>query len=208
VLDAGPIAGANSALLMDYLLKDDSAATRAAASVLGAYFNQPFYTELRTRQQLGYIVGSSASGSLRDRYFTFIVQSSDYGPAELRRRAEAFIATLPASMAKISDEEWATLIAGARANLEQKPKSIAEKAEILFTLAYDYDAEWGRRQAALAELNVLTKAKAVEMLTEVLTGQSTQRRTVMLTSAKHAQETDSAASFSDRAAWKSMRQFQ
>lgn len=207
VLDSGAIEGSNSAVSLDYMLPAETPKIRAASMVLAAYFSTPFYSEMRTRQQLGYIVGSSAGASLRERYLTFIIQSSDYGPAELRRRAETFIATLPASMAKISDAEWATLVAGVRANLEQKSKSVSEKADLLFSWAYDFDGEWGRRQEALAALSALSKADAVELLTQTLEGRDARRRTIMLTSAKHAQEALTPATFSDRNAWKATRQF-
>ena len=208
VLDAGPIAGVNSALIMDYQLKDETPATRAAALVLGSFFDQPFYSELRTKQQLGYIVGSSSTASLRQRFFTFIVQSSEYGPVELRKRAEAFIATLPATLQATTDAQWATLIAGARSNLEQKPKSIGEKAEVMFTSAYDFSGEWNRRQEALLALDSLTKDQAVALLTQTLSGAEQKRRTVMLHAAKHAEGNAASATFADRTKWKLTRKFQ
>ena len=207
VLDAGRIAGVNSAIVMDYQFKDESPATRAAALVLGSFMNQPFYAELRTKQQLGYIVGSASTASLRQRFFTFTIQSSDYGPVELRKRAEAFISTMPATLSATTDVQWDSLIAGARANLEQKPKSISEKAEMLFAAAYDFDAEWNRRQAALAALDKLTKEQAVSILTEVLSGPDLRRRTVMLHTDNHAEHNPVSASFSDRSNWKRTRLF-
>jgi insulysin len=94
VVDTGEIAGVNSAFIRDYVLPDDGPLTRAASAVVANFISTPFYSELRTKQQLGYIVGSSASGSLRQRYFTFIVQSSTHAADEVRDRAEAVIATL------------------------------------------------------------------------------------------------------------------
>jgi insulysin len=207
VLDAGPIAGVNSALIMDYQLNDETPATRAAALVLGSFFDQPFYSELRTKQQLGYIVGSASTASLRQRFFTFVVQSSEYGPVELRKRAETFIATLPATLQATTDAQWATLIAGARSNLEQKPKSIGEKAENMFALAYDFDGEWDRRQAALLALDNLTKDQAIALLTQTLAGSDPKRRTVMLHATQHAEGNTSSATFTDRTTWKSTRKF-
>lgn len=207
VVDAGPIAGVNSALILDYQLPDESPATRAAALVLGNFFSEPFYSELRTRQQLGYIVGSASTTSLRSRYFTFIVQSSDYGPQELRKRSEAFIATLPTALAAVTDAQWTTLMAGARANLEEKPKGIEEKADGLFVLTYDYNGEWSRRQQALAALSTLTKDQAIALLTQTLTGAKTQRRTVMLSASKHPVEGEIKAAFTERGTWKAGRTY-
>lgn len=207
VLDAGPIAGVNSALIMDYQLKDETPATRAAALVLGSYFDQPFYAELRTRQQLGYIVGSASTASLRQRYFTFVVQSSEYGPVELRKRAEAFIATLPTTLQATTDAQWSTLVAGARSNLEQKPKSIGDKAEIMFASAFEFDGEWDRRQAALLALENLTKDQAIALLTQTLSGGQQMRRTVMVHAEKHAEGNNTPPTFTDRAKWKAARTF-
>ncbi len=207
VVDAGLINGVNAAFVRDYLLNDDSPATRAAAVVVANFFGEPFYTELRTKQQLGYIVGSSGTSSLRQRYFSFVVQSSAYAPDELQRRAEAFIATLPAALAAVTDAQWATLIAGARSTFEEKPKSIEEKAGLFFANAFSYDGEWDRRQAALAALDSLTKEQAVALLTAALDPQNSRRRTLLLHSEKHLPAETVAPAFTDRNAWKKTRQF-
>jgi insulysin len=207
IVDSGPIEGANSALIMDYLLSDESPATRATGLVLSNFFGQPFYAELRTKQQLGYIVGSSSTASLRQRFFTFVIQSTDYGPVQLRERAEVFIATIPSLLAATTDAQWQSLIAGARSNLEEKPKSIEEKADTLFSLAYEFNGEWERRALAIAELNKLTKEQAIALLTRTLSGNQVQRRSVMLYAQKHAQGTAVTPTFADRAAWKAGREF-
>lgn len=207
VVDAGEIQGVNSAFIRDYILPDDSPAVRAAAVVLANYFGDPFYSELRTKQQLGYIVGSNAGASLRHRYFTFVIQSSGYAPDELARRAEAFIAGIPDSLAKIPDHEWATLIAGARSQFEEKPKSIRDKAEIFFARAYVYDGEWDRQQASLAALAALTKEQAIAVLKTALAAETGRRRTVLLSSKNHKPAEAPQPTFTRRDSWKPTRQF-
>ena len=208
IVDAGEIAGVNSAFVTDYLLPDDSPATRAAAVVAANFIGEPFYAELRTRQQLGYIVGSNAGASIRQRYFSFIVQSSAYPPDELRRRAELFIASIPEQLSKVSDAQWATLVAGARSTLEQRPKSIAARASELFDAAYLYDGEFDRREAALAALDGLTREKAVALLAGVLAPQSARRRTVMLYTKAHPMKEVVKPTVGDRGEWTSTRRFQ
>lgn len=207
IVDAGLINGVNAAFVRDYLLPDDSPATRAAAVVVANFFGDPFYSELRTKQQLGYIVGSSSAASLRQRYFTFVVQSSGYAPNELQQRAEAFIATLPAALAAVTDAQWATLIAGARSTLEEKPKSIGEKAGLFFANAFTYDGEWDRREATLAALDQLTKEQAVALLTAALDPTKSRRRTILLHSDKHVPTATITPAFTERNVWKNSRQF-
>ena len=205
VLDADQIEGVNSAFVRDYVLPDDSPLVRAAATVAANFFGDPFYSELRTKQQLGYIVGSAASAHLRQRFLTFVIQSSGYPPDELRRRAEAFIATLPDSLAKVSDQEWATLIAGARSQLEEKQKTIREKADNFFVRAFVYDRDWERQPATLAALDKLTKEQVVALLREAFS--TAPRRTILLTSKQHKLTDDVKPTFTDRTAWKKGRQF-
>lgn len=207
IIDTGKVSGANSAFLRDYLLPDESPATRAAGVLLANFFGDPFFSELRTRQQLGYIVGSNLGGSLRQRYFTFVIQSSGYAPDELRRRAEAFIATLPDQLGRITDEEWRTLVAGARSKLQEKPKSLREKADIFFERAFNYDSEWDRQAATLAALDSLTKDQAQTLLRSVLAGPNSRQRTVLLSAPSHAASA-ATPTFTDREAWKRQRKFE
>ena len=208
IVDAGLIAGVNSAFVQDRLLPDDSPATRAAALVLGNFLGEPFFSELRTKQQLGYIVGANASSSLRQRYFTFVIQASGYAPDDLRKRAETFIATLPAALAALGDEEWKTLLAGVRSTLEEKPKNIAEKADAFFTLAYTFDGEWDRNQAALAALATLTRQDAAALLTQTLAPETARRRTILLHSKNNPPAAPIVPTFTDRNTWKATRTYQ
>ncbi|MBC7368446.1 MAG: insulinase family protein [Undibacterium sp.] len=207
VTDAGLVAGVNSAFVTDFMLPDDSPATRAAAVVLANFVGEPFYAEMRTKQQLGYIVGANAGASIRQRYFSFIIQSSGYAPDELRTRAETFIATLPAALAAVDATQWTTLIAGARSTLGEKPKSIANKAELFFASAFTHDGEWDRRQAALKALDALTPSQAAALLTAALAPETARRRTILLHSKTHLPAAPITPAFTDRNAWKATRQF-
>lgn len=207
VVDAGPIAGVNSAFIRDYILPDDSPSLRVAATVVANFISEPFYTELRTKQQLGYIVGSAAGASLRHRYLTFVIQSSVYAPDELQRRAEAFIASLPKALAALSPEQWKTLVAGARSLFEEKPKGIGDKAEIFFGRAFTYDGDWDRQPASLAALDALTKEQAVALLRDALSPEKSRRRTILLSGEKHQPKEAIKPTFAERNTWKTSQRY-
>jgi secreted Zn-dependent insulinase-like peptidase len=152
-------------------------------------------------------VGSNLGGSLRQRYFSFVIQSSGYAPDELQRRAEALIATLPDLVGKVTDAEWRTLVAGARSKLQEKPKSLREKADLFFERAFNYDGEWDRQTAALAALETLTKEQAQSLLRAVLIGPGSRQRTILLAAPNHAPSV-AKPTFTDRAAWKRQRTFE
>jgi insulysin len=59
--------------------------------LLAEVLEQPFYDDLRTKQQLGYIVGSGARSREGIKHLTLTVQSSIVDGPELARRIETFI---------------------------------------------------------------------------------------------------------------------
>jgi Secreted/periplasmic Zn-dependent peptidases, insulinase-like len=208
VVDVGEVAGVNSAFITDFVLPDDKPQTRAAAVLLANFIGEPFYMELRTRQQLGYIVGSAASASQHERFFTFVVQSSGYAPDELRKRAEAFIATLPQKLTQLTDAQWQTLVAGARSQLSEKPKSIAAKGNLFFDEAFTYHGEWDRRESALAALDTLTREQAAAILSAALAQETARRRSVLLYTKTHPMTEKIEPAYSERDKWKATRKYQ
>ena len=207
LVDSGLVEGVNAAWISEYLFGEDSARLRAASLVLSAFVSPPFSTELRTRQQLGYIVGSGLAVSLRQRGLAFTIQSSTHGTTDIAARADAFVAGLPAALAAVGDSDWTQLKAGARSQLEQQPKSIGERAERLFTEATSFDRDWGRNASALAALPALGKDEAVALLTDLLDPAQARRRSIMLDPSSKPPVPAVAAGFGDREAWKRTRQF-
>jgi secreted Zn-dependent insulinase-like peptidase len=207
LVDAGLIEGVNAAWVSEYLFGEDSSRLRAASLLLSAFVSSPFSNELRTRQQLGYIVGSTLAVSERHRGLAFIIQSSTHSTPDIAQRADTFIRGLPAALAAVSDAEWAQLQAGVRSQLEQKPKSIGERAERLFLEAYVFEGDWARNAAALAALPALSKDDAVAMLTELLDPAKARRRSVMLDPSSKPPEPAVKAGFADREVWKRTRQY-
>lgn len=59
--------------------------------LLAEVIEQPFYDDLRTQQQLGYIVGSGARAREGIKHLTLTAQSNIVDGAELTRRIETFI---------------------------------------------------------------------------------------------------------------------
>ena len=80
----------NCALLM---IQGESATARSRTyfDLIATAIEDPFYSQLRTEQQTGYIVSSSPK-EIRDRLFmTFAVQSGSHCPRDLLARFELFI---------------------------------------------------------------------------------------------------------------------
>ena len=198
----------NSAYRREYLLGGDSPELRAATLALANFMGEPFYGEMRTHQQLGYIVFGGAGDEERTNFAYFIIQSGEHPADEVEARADEFIAKLPGLLAALSDDDWATIVGGVRAQLEEKDKTIAERALRLFDLAYNRDADWNRRAETLAALDRLTKDRTREILSNALAPATRQMRTFLGFARQHEPKAPPATTFTDRAAWKQTKSFQ
>lgn len=206
ITDVAAIEGVNSTYRAVYRFIGEAPKTRAAAAVIGNFMNTPYFEEMRTRQQLGYIVGSAASASLRERVILFVIQSSEYPADEQRTRSEKRISELPGMLAELSTEDWQTLIAGVRSQLEEKPKSISEKAAKFFTLGFDFDGEWSRTQEVLAELDQLNQADVAQFFADTIDPQNARGFITLLSSSNH----DASAAeptVTDRETWKTKQSY-
>jgi len=197
----------NSALFQLVLLGQADAPTRAAAMVLDNFVQEPYYSEMRTRQQLGYVVGSGMSETENEVYGLFVIQSADYDAAELVRRSDAFLLSLPERFDTLSDEQFETLRAGVRSQLAEKDKSIGERTARYFDLAFQRKGWWSRNEDTIAALDSLTRDDVSRML------QKLDRRTgSSITALSFAEQHAAAAgkaepSFTDIDAWKRERSY-
>jgi insulysin len=198
----------NSAFRRELMLGSDTPELRAATLALSAFVGPPVYTELRTKQQLGYIVFGGAGDEGRTQFAYFIVQSGDYAADELELRADAVIRQLPAQLEALPDAEWQTIVAGVRDKLLEKDKSIGERAARLFELAYEHDADWARDEATLAALGGLTKQRAAAILGAAMAPQTARVRSFLGFSRDHKAKAAPAVSFTDAARWKAGQRYE
>jgi len=148
----------NDCLRKDFYLGADSPKMRMISQVLGNFIEQPFYTEMRTRQQLGYIVWGGTAASPVDHFIIFIIQSGTHDVLDIQKRANDFIPTLLDSFAKLSETEFNELKQAVKAKLEEKPKSIAGKANQFFADIFENNQDFERKNSELAALKILNKA--------------------------------------------------
>jgi insulysin len=202
ILAVEKLPGNNSAYLRDYILGPDDPEHRAATLILGNFVGEPFFTELRTRQQLGYVAQAWATTRETQTTLNFLIQSGTHPADELAARAETFIATLPAQLAALTDDEWTALVEGARAQLEEKDKTIPARADRLFTLAYRRAADWARREETLKALDRLDKSRVEQLLKTALAPDTRRQATILAYARDHAPKTEQTPTFTDRPAWK------
>ena len=198
----------NSAFRQEFVIPGNSAETRAATMLLSNFIAEPFYSELRTRQQLGYIVNGAAGEDENTFFSYFIIQSGEHPADELQQKAEAFIAQLPDLFRKLPAEEWNNLVGGALAALQEEDKTIGERAGRLFRLAYDYNGDWSRKEDTIAALLKIDRERVLAILTEMLDPAKMRKRTFLGFAKQHKPAAPVKPSFTDTYSWKKTRKYE
>lgn len=120
----------------------------AALAILTTGLNEPFFTELRTKQQTGYIVKNLSPSHLGTLTEIFIVQSTTYDPRELLSRFELFL-----EQVTIDEDRFNALKKSYLEDLkapEKSPLDVAEKFDkMAFRLQGDF--EWYNKRIAATE---------------------------------------------------------
>ncbi len=135
---------------------DDSFASRARSALATQILYQSYFQQLRTEQQLGYVVSITNQPIAKRGGLSFIVQSPNTSSAGLEQATLEFVDTFVAGWSDISDEEFEMHKSGLINRLLEQPKNLNERSQRYWA---DLTDEWytfdSREQVAgmVAELS-------------------------------------------------------
>ncbi|KAJ2793899.1 metalloprotease, partial [Coemansia helicoidea] len=120
-LDAGtPNSAARTTV---YLGHAASAKERTVSRVLARLLHEPFFDQLRTKEQLGYIVGAGGSDFVGGRAVVSLVVQGEANPAFLALRVQRFLRDFRQHLVDYSAADFAKLINATASTKLEKPKT-------------------------------------------------------------------------------------
>ena len=198
----------NSCFWREYEFGKDSPQMRASALVISQAVQQPFYTEMRTNQQLGYIVWSRSIDRDETHYMTFAIQSGEYSADDLNVRADAFITTLPEFIRTMDTATFRQLVESAIEQLEKEPKSIAERANKLKDLVFEHSADFDRDKKTISALKSVDQNSLADLLFNTINESSRKMVNSLMFAEQHNNKENYISSFDDIKSWKKSRIYQ
>lgn len=137
----------------------------------------PFYGELRTVQQTGYIVGSDLRTIEGTAIANFIIQSASYTPRDLLLRCELFIENFLRQLESkyVSEKDFLELRNSLIQQLTVSQQTLSSMGTVLFELAFSYDGDFGRIERQIEALKELKYTTFLEKSRELL-GERNSRR--------------------------------
>ncbi|MFD2436179.1 insulinase family protein [Modicisalibacter luteus] len=149
----------NDVAVLRYLQGPDrSLDSQAALAVLGQMIDTPFYAQLRTEEQLGYIVSAGYQPLLDAPGINLLIQSPSADIDKIQSRIDAFLITFDARIAQVDDETITPYRDAVRDRLLQRDPSLSSLTNRLwYELAYGH-TEFDRRERLAERVSQLDAA--------------------------------------------------
>lgn len=197
----------NSCFWREYQIGLDTPDLRAKAKIIGKAIQQPFYTEMRTNQQLGYIVWSYVFNRDDLYYLSFAVQSGAFPADELNYRADKYISSLPDYIKNMDSTTFNQIIESSIEELEKSPKSIAERGNKLKNLVFEFNADFDRDKKTIAALRNINKQNVVDLMENTIGDEKRKMVNTLVFAKEHKNKKKLKSSFEDINIWKANRTY-
>jgi len=132
-------------------------ADAAKATALGELVSQAFFYELRTVQQLGYIVQSAVTEDRGVSFLVFIVQSLT-PPDTVTQRVHTFVDSIDGRLANTSATSFESVLSAAQQELLEPPKKLSSVADGAWGEILDRTFRFGQSKKVAAALANTTLA--------------------------------------------------
>ncbi|XP_018441552.2 nardilysin-like [Raphanus sativus] len=155
----------NSVVELYYQIEPEEAQSTRMKAILDLFneiIGEPFFNQLRTKEQLGYVVECGPRLTYRVHGFCFCVQSSKYGPTHLLGRVDNFIKDIEALLEQLDEESFEDYRSGMIARLLEKDPSLLSETNELWSQIVDkrYMFDFSHKEAE--ELRSIEKRDVIK----------------------------------------------
>ncbi|MCH4810582.1 insulinase family protein [Vreelandella neptunia] len=159
-----PHSSRDESLVLRYLQgRDQTPEEQATSMVIARWLETPFYQQLRTEQQLGYIVNAGYSPLLEAPGIALMVQSPDVESGTIAERMDAFLDEASQRLEQLSEDELASYRQAVHDQLRQRDTSLAGMANRYWQATASDEVRFDRRDQ-LAELVMDVSLEDIEAL--------------------------------------------
>lgn len=166
----------NSAVCLYYQAEVKKTWQTVILDLLQVLIEKPFYHQLRTLEQLGYLVWSGYQELNNVEGFYFIIQSAEKDPEHLHSRVEAFVQTFQQQLEKLSDEEFHLIVKTLIDKRLEPPKNLLEQTKIYWKEITSQRYNFHSRDEEVKALKKLEKKDVIRFYKRMFVDQKVRRR--------------------------------
>mmetsp|Transcript_35440 Transcript_35440/g.99870 ORF Transcript_35440/g.99870 Transcript_35440/m.99870 type:complete len:1027 (-) Transcript_35440:134-3214(-) len=173
-------ANKNSGYLQFWQVGPETAPSNGLLDVSVQILREPAFDTLRTKQQLGYIVFTSALSSNGIQGLRLIIQSSVADGEYLEQRAVGFLEGFASTLNDMDDETFGKHISAVIAKLEQKDDKLSQESARHWSVIKANKDRFDMRKREVQFLRSLTKPTLIEFFRDHFTTNGTKLATLSL----------------------------
>ncbi|MZG31271.1 MAG: peptidase M16 [Nitrospinae bacterium] len=170
----------NNSLAYAIQVGEKSFSSLAQSSIIASIVESDFYTQMRTNQQLGYIVWSFHQRLEERIFFRLVIQSSTHGPFEMSKRVNAWLAGTKKLFADLTDQEFERHKHSLIVALEKEGDSIGAVAGDLYALATDEKGDFRFKKKLIQAIKDLNKEDVARTAGKIFRDPDTPRLEVLM----------------------------
>ena len=177
----------NSAVSIVYQVGEDSTLNAAMLDLFCQVCKDSAFNQLRTVEQLGYLVWTGNSSHRGVLSFRVIIQSADREPRLLEERVEAFLAGFTEELEKMEEDVFDRHRAAVIAKKQEKDKTLSAESNRHWGEISNRRGRFSKREEEVEVLRGVEKAQVVQWMAEhVGLGKGTRRKLTALMRGKGA----------------------
>ncbi|WP_428771681.1 insulinase family protein [Vibrio sp.] len=165
----------DSAVVVYYQCPDISPHSIALYSLANHLMSATFFHEIRTKQQLGYMVGTGNMPLNRHPGIVLYVQSPTAAPVDLMSSIDEFLNAFYLVLLGLSDYQWHTSKRGLWNQIATPDTTLRGRAQRLWVAIGHKDEQFNQRDQVLEQLKSLTRSDMLRFVVNVLKPRTAHR---------------------------------
>ena len=149
----------------------------ATLAFLHHLIKEPAFNQLRTEEQLGYIVHTSVKTSGNDiKGLLFLIQSDSFDPIHVESRVEEFIANFRERITSMTQEEFDTNVDSLVSSFLEKNKNLGEESTRYWHVILNQTYHFTRLQEIAEYIKVMTKDRVLAFFDKHVAASAPRRK--------------------------------
>lgn len=166
---------ADSAIVIYYQSPDINPRSIALYSLANHLMSATFFHEIRTKQQLGYMVGTGNLPLNRHPGLVLYVQSPNAAPIDLLSAIDEFLNAFYMVLLELNEYQWQSSKKGLWNQIATPDNNLRSRAQRLWVAIGNKDHEFNQRDKVLEELKSLTRSEMIRFVVSVLKPRTANR---------------------------------
>ena len=156
---------------------------RAIHQILTQAIQEPFYSNLRTKQQTGYIVQSFGEEIERRLFNLFLAQSNTHSPGDLLARFELFLEGFLQELRheELTNSRFEAIRGSLLFDLKNPVKNLAQVADLLSNLLFLYNGDFHWVEKRIEAMQNLSYEECLQGIKAILGKENSRRFAILLT---------------------------